>query len=146
MVAHDRPHIANRAQRSMATAGGRLTEEVSDVDIEKIASKYLTDWEKLRPSLGLTKAQETQICKSSPGDYEKQKRDFLYKWKEVKGSGATYGALKVAAEKTENKQLADNVMTMLQEKLDLSSSPKVVASKVTRISTWSVCSLSAYVN
>ena len=104
------------------TMGGRLTEKVCDKDIEKIASKYLTEWEKLRPHLGLTKAQETQICKSSPGDYEKQKRDFLYKWKEVKGSEATYGALKAAAEATDNKLLADNVTAMLREKLDLTHS------------------------
>ena len=87
----------------------KLDRILSDNDIDEIASKYLTNWEKLRSRLGLTRADEECIRKSFKQDYERQGREFLYKWKELKGDSATYRSLINAAEKAQNKNLADNI-------------------------------------
>ena len=92
---------------------GRLKEVVSDEDVATIARKHLTDWESLRPYLGLSRQQQVDIRNSDPGNYGKQKRECLEVWKEKKGNKATYGALITAAEKAEDQQLADRVRAML---------------------------------
>ena len=84
---------------------------VSDKDIVKIASDYITDWEKLRPFLGLTHAHEEQIRKSYT-TYEMQTCEFLKKWKAMKGSKATYDALIYAAIEIGNMQLAEKLKSM----------------------------------
>ena len=89
---------------------------VSDEDVATIARKHLTDWESLRPYLGLSRQQQVDIRKSYHGDHGQQKRECLEVWKETKGNEATYGALITAAEKAEDKQLADAVRAMLAAK------------------------------
>ena len=91
-----------------------LDEVVSDIHIDEIARKYLSNWEKLCPHLGLSPPQKAAISKSHIRDYEEQKCKCLYKWKETKGHRATYRALIQAAEAVEDKQLAENVAKMLQ--------------------------------
>lgn len=92
-----------------------LDEEVKDEHIEEIARDYLTDWEKLRPYLGLSRAREKGIRRSFPGDYGQQKREFLDVWKEEKGHEATFRAFIQAAEEMKHRLLADKVMAMLQK-------------------------------
>ena len=89
---------------------------VSDEDVATIARKHLTDWESLRPYLGLNRQQQVEIRKSYPGDYGQQKRECLEVWQETKGNEATYGALITAAEKAEDKKLADSVRAVLAAK------------------------------
>ena len=89
---------------------------VSDEDVATIARKHLTNWESLRPYLGLNRQQQVVVRNSYPGDYGQQKRECLEVWKEIKGNEATYGALITAAEKAEDKQLADSVRAMLAAK------------------------------
>ena len=91
----------------------RLEEVIGVEDLATIARDHLTDWESLRPFLGLSRQQEAEIRKSYPGDYGKQKHECLEIWKEVKGKGATYGALITAAEKARDQLLADTVRSML---------------------------------
>ena len=95
---------------------GRLEEVISDEDVATIVRDHLTDWESLRPYLGLCRPQQVQIRNSYPGDYGKQSRECLEVWKEMKGNEATFGALITAAEKAKNQQLADAVKTMLAAK------------------------------
>ena len=83
-------------------SGSGLGAAISDRHLAVIARDHVTDWESLVPFLGLTRAQEQAVARSSPGDYEKQKRECLMKWKEVKGAGATYQALISAAEEAGN--------------------------------------------
>ena len=90
-----------------------LDQILSDIHIDEIASNYLTDWQKLRPYLGLNRPQEQQIRRSFPGDYKEQKREFLDVWKQEKGNEATYRAFIKAAQDARNKLLADNVEAML---------------------------------
>ena len=89
--------------------------EISEEDIEKIAREYLTEWEKLRPYLKLSRAQEKEIKKSHPGEYGVQKREFLLTWKDEKSSDATYGAFIQAAEKAGMKKLADSVRALIRQ-------------------------------
>ena len=91
----------------------RLEEVVSDRDIEEIAREHLTDWESLRPYLGLTRQQKVDIRKSYPGDYEMQKWECLQTWRRNMGDNATYIALIRAALKVEDEKLADGVRAML---------------------------------
>ena len=87
---------------------------VSDEDIATIARDLLTDWESLRPYLGLSRVQKEEIRKSYPGEYGKQKHECLEEWKELKGNAATYSAFITAAEEAKNQQLADRVRAMLE--------------------------------
>ena len=84
----------------------KLDRIISDYDIDEIASKYLTNWKRLRSVLGLTRADEESIC---TGNLEGQRREFLYKWKDLKGDSATYRSLIDAAEKVQKQYLADNI-------------------------------------
>ena len=92
---------------------GRLEEVISDEDVATIARKHLTDWESLSPYLGLSRQQKVEI-RSTFQDCRKQKQECLEVWKELKGKGATYGALIAAAEKADNQQLSDRVRDMLR--------------------------------
>ena len=91
---------------------GRLEEVVSDKDVATIAREHLTDWESLRPYLGLSHPQEAEIHQTHR-DYGKQKQECLQEWKELKGNEATYGAFITAAEEARNQRLADGVRAML---------------------------------
>ena len=81
-------------------------------DVATIARDHLTDWESLRPYLGLTRQQEAEI-RNTYHHYGKQKQECLEVWKETKGNDATFGALITAAEKAKDQQLADTVKAMI---------------------------------
>ena len=88
-----------------------LNTPVSDKDIATIA-EYLVEWEELSPHLELTRPQEAVIRRNAFKDYGHQKREALRKWREIKGSAATFGAF-IAAAKA-NMELVDNVKAMLR--------------------------------
>ena len=92
-----------------------LDNEIGDEDLAVIAMEHLMDWETLRPFLGLSRVQKTEIARSYPGEYGKQKRECLELWKEVQGEDATYRAFITAAEKAKDKRLADCVRAMLNK-------------------------------
>ena len=79
--------------RYIAGMSGNLDAEICDEHLETISCEYLTDWQKLRPHLGLSYTREMEISKSAKDSYGDQKRSFLYAWKQEKGSEATYQAL-----------------------------------------------------
>lgn len=86
---------------------------ISRKHLDKIAREFLTNWEELSSSLGLSEQQEHSIRKTNR-EYEDQKREALRTWKRNKGNGATYGALIAAAEEISNIQLADDVRGLLK--------------------------------
>ena len=92
--------------------GNTLQRVISDEDIITIASKYVSDWEALAVHLGLNDPEKIKIRNSFPSDVEMQARKCLQKWKRVKGNVATYQALITAAEKANDRMLADNVQAM----------------------------------
>ena len=91
----------------MSSSG--LGAAISDRHLAIIARDHITDWESLVPFLGLSRAQEQAVARSSPGDYEKQKRECFRKWREAKGARATYQALISAALEAGNQLLTDKV-------------------------------------
>ena len=96
-----------------------MDEVVSDADEAKIAREYLTDWQSLRPHLGLNHQQENAIRNSYPCNYDQQKQECLSKWKEMKGDRATYRALITAAENARNQQLADKIKALVHGRYTL---------------------------
>ena len=86
---------------------------ISETDIAVIASVYLDSWEPLRPHLGLSREKETAIRNSFPISYEQQKRECLHEWEQLRGNGATYGALITAAQSANNQLLADKVKALV---------------------------------
>ena len=91
-----------------------LDSQISDIDIDEISNKYLTKWKRLLSVLGLTRVHEESIC---TGNVDGQRRELLYTWKELKGDSATYRSLIDAAEKVQNKNLADNIRRLLSKRL-----------------------------
>ena len=89
-----------------------LDKEISDRDLAIIAQDHLTDWKALRPFLGLSHSQVTEILQSYPTDYQKQKHKCLIMWKETQGHEATYCALIRAAEDAQAQSLADGVRSV----------------------------------
>ena len=82
--------------------------------LDKIAREYLTQWEALSSSLGLTVVEEEDIRRTHK-EYADQKRAVLRRWKHNKGNGATYGAFIAAAEGISNMELADGVRDLMKE-------------------------------
>ena len=85
-----------------------LTDEVVCAIAKKIGC-----WEPLRPHLGLTEADEEAI-KRDNRRYEEQRKDLLYKWRQVMGDDATPRNFVAAALKAEDKRLADEVALLIQ--------------------------------
>ena len=94
--------------------GVNLTMIIPRERLATIAREYLTTWEELTPSLGLTEQDEVNI-RATYKDYANQKREALYTWKHNKGDGATYGALIAAAEGISNMNLADGVRNLMKK-------------------------------
>ena len=86
---------------------------ISDQHLALIAKDYLNDWKDLRPYLELSYNQQTAIAKSDPGDYARQRHECLEEWRKTKGTGATYHALILAAEKAKQQLLADRVRNLI---------------------------------
>ena len=82
--------------------------------LDKISREYLTQWEALSTSLGLTVVEEEDICRTHK-EYADQKRAVLRRWKHNKGNGATYSAFIAAAEGISNMELADGVRELMKE-------------------------------
>ena len=85
---------------------------ISVKDVMTIARQYIGDWEALAVHLGFTEPEINKIRDSFPADVEKQARRCLQKWIRAKGSAASYQALIIAAEKANDRLLADNVRAM----------------------------------
>ena len=85
---------------------------ISDEDVATIARDHLTNWELLKPYLGLSRQQEAEI-RNTYHNYGMQKQECLEVWREMRGNKATYNALITAAEKAKNQQLADKVKAMI---------------------------------
>ena len=94
--------------------GINLTMVISLEHLDKISREYLTQWESLSPSLGLTVVEEEDIRRTYK-EYVDQKRAVLRRWKHNKGNGATYGAFIAAAEGISNMELADGVRDLMKE-------------------------------
>ena len=77
-----------------------LDAPVSDLHLAQIASHNIRRWEEVAPFLGLSDAEEEEI-REDYKDYGVQKRKALQRWREKKGSDATYGELRDALRRAE---------------------------------------------
>jgi hypothetical protein len=96
----------------------RLSEEVSsqqvsDIHIKEISQAYCGKWRLLAPYLGM-KTIDAKDIDRGPGDEEEKRSDFLNKWKDAKGSNATYKVLIGALLDTRYRNDAEGVCKILQ--------------------------------
>ena len=76
-----------------------LDAPVSDLHLAQIANR-IKSWEEVAPFLALSDAEEEEIRKDHK-EYGVQKRKVLQRWREKKGSDATYGELRDALRRAE---------------------------------------------
>ena len=69
--------------------------KMSDKQLDEIALSYCREWEPLRSELEMKEIVEHDIKKNFTTE-EGRRRNFLLKWKNVKGSAATAKALIIA--------------------------------------------------
>ena len=72
--------------------GREADQKISDRHLSAISHSYCGKWRNLGPYLELDNIV-TEDIKRSLGDEEDKRRNFLQKWRETKGSGATYRKL-----------------------------------------------------
>ena len=87
--------------------------QVSDVHLEEISRSHCKDWKNLPPHLQLDTIMASDINRMQVGEAEKR-REFLFGWKESKGSDATYGSLIRALLKIKCRQDAESICELLQ--------------------------------
>ena len=107
-----------------------LTDEVVCAIAKKIGR-----WEPLRPHLRLTKPDEEAIKSDNVGRYEEQRKDLLYKWRQMMGDDATPRNFVAAALKEEDKRLADEVekLALLIQPVDHGMRREVMFAKMMMI-------------
>ena len=90
-----------------------LDQQCPDVYLADV-SRQLTKWKLLSPYLGISRSEQHSITESFR-DYNEQKQELLYKWKENQASDATYRALIGAIHKSGNNDLAYNACELLRQ-------------------------------
>ena len=87
--------MAKSISRDVATAvlqPAGWNQPCSEEHLAKIAM-LITDWRAVSPFLGLTEAEEIAILGSNPHSVPAQKIAMLRKWKQKRGTKATYKRL-----------------------------------------------------
>ncbi len=90
--------------------------EVSDCHLDEISRLHSREWKSLPPYLGIPNivAEDSSL---SAGDPREKRLNFFLKWKQKKGSGATYLRLISALLKIQCKKDAESVCELLQATL-----------------------------
>ena len=84
-----------------------LDNTINDTTILQIA-RVIVKWEELGTQLGLTRIEIEDIKRDYRGDYNQQKIQVLYKWKEKNGLDSTYLNM-IEAVKQDNRELAEEI-------------------------------------
>ena len=90
------------------------SKQFQDKLLDKIADTYCREWRKLRSQFEMPSIVEHDIDHSAT-DEENKRRDFLLKWKRVKGSAATPKALINALLEIKCRDDAEGVCQLLQQ-------------------------------
>ena len=98
-----------------------LTEEdcartIEDIDLESISHSHCKDWRKLPTHLEMSKIVINDIDKSQ-GSEEVKRSDFFSRWKDIRGSDATYKQLVIALLEVNCRQDAEDVLKILKESI-----------------------------
>lgn len=104
-----------------------INQQVSAVHLEAISRTCIEKWKSLPPYLGLDTTVADDIDKSEKEPAEKR-YDFLKKWKQCKGSGATYRQLINALLRIDCRDDAECVCKMLDSQPQLLTSSATVLS------------------
>ena len=72
-----------------------LKKQITDKHLDEISCTCCRKWKSLRSHMEMKEIVEHDIEKG-PGPEKKKRRDFLKKWKNTKGSAATYRVLIIA--------------------------------------------------
>jgi len=98
---------------------------VSDTDLQRISSSHCRLWRSLPAHLGVKIIMVETIDRGSGDEYDK-KHSFSLRWKEIKGTGATYKQLITALFKIDCRLDAEGVCSILKDSISLESvSPSV---------------------
>ena len=100
------------------------SQQASDSDLELISRSCCEQWKSLPPYLGMETIVANDIDKSQKAPQEKR-HDFFQKWKEIKGSNATYKVLISALLKMKCGQDAEKVCQILKKSIQ---PPKMASS------------------
>ena len=104
------PLIFSLPGPSFPDSGGIPLDTVIDrIPLADIADQ-ITNWRRLAVQLGLSRQQEKDIALDYRDNQSMQKRECLEEWKTMKGSGATYQALIIAAKATKDMELAEYIL------------------------------------
>ena len=93
--------------------------QVTDQHLEEISSSCCSKWKSLRPHMEMEEIVEHDIDASPVGGPEGKRRAFFFKWKNMKGSGATYRVLITALLKIRCREDAESVCKLLAQTLGL---------------------------
>ena len=113
------------------------SKQVSDIHLESISSSCCKYWKKLPAHLEL----ETMVADDIDSNYKEEeirRFKFLLRWKEIKGSGATYSKLIIALLKIKCLEDAEKVCTYVPKESRPTSLESASASMTT---TSSSCTL-----
>ena len=93
-------------------------------------SMLITDWKPIAPHLGLDAADEEEIVERDPRSVGAQKIAMLRKWKQKKGTAATYKKLCDVFKKCSRQDLVEKIEKQLQEQDATNSSTGIIITYV----------------
>lgn len=98
----------------------KCRQQISDVDTDEISRSLCRKWRSLPSHLGMNTIDADDIDRG-PGNEEEKRRNFLLKWKHLKGSGATYEKLITALLEINCRADAEGVCKLIQPKQAVSN-------------------------
>lgn len=88
--------------------------KISDRDIDEISRYYCSKWRSLPSHLEMKSIDASDVA-HGPGDEQEKRRTFLLKWKDMKGSAATYKQLISALLEIHCRDEAEGVCKLIQQ-------------------------------
>ena len=104
------------------------TRQIEDVDLDRISDSHCMHWRKLPTHLGMEKIVTNDIDKSQ-GSEEVKRSDFFSRWKDIRGSDATYKQLVIALLEVNCRQDAEDVLKILKESIRKAQHQQAVSKK-----------------
>ena len=106
------------SRRKRESHGNGIKRVVSDFHLEEIASFHCERWRSLHSPLKVPKMIVLDAERDNPNDEEGKRRQFLRKWKGIKGPDATYERLHMALLKINCREDAESVYGLISPSSD----------------------------
>ena len=104
-----------------------LEQQITEEVLDKIASTCCEDYRRLPPYLGVECIAIRDIERDGKSEPERR-QTFLRKWKQVKGSGATYKAIIAALLKIRCREDAEKICVLVKSLKPLRNTPAMSTS------------------